>query len=57
MNSLLIPDKLNANYSSVKLDVKLQAKSLWKLQFCVSLDNNGLTKWKVTLPDCVHVTQ
>lgn len=52
-----ITDKLNAKYSLVRLDLMLQAKLLWKLQFCVSVDSNALTKWKVALPDCVHVIQ
>lgn len=42
-----ITDKLNAKYSLVRLDLMLQAKLLWKPQFCVSVDSNALTKWKV----------
>ena len=59
-NSVLFPfvtDKLNAKYSLVTLDLKLQAKFLQKLQCCVSADSNALTKWKVALPGCVHVIQ
>lgn len=52
-----ITDKLNAKYSLVRLDLMLQAKLLWKLHFCVSVHSNALTKWKVALPDCVHVIQ
>lgn len=58
MNSLLFPfvmDKLNAKYSLVRIDLKLQAKFLRKLQFCVSVDSSALTKWKVALLDCVLV--
>lgn len=60
MSSLLSPfvtDKVNAKYSSVRLDLNLQAEFLWKLQFCVSVDSNALAKWKLSLPDCVHVIE
>lgn len=57
-NSVVFPvltDKLNAKYSSVRLDLKLQVKFIWKLQFYISVDSNALTKWEVVLAECVHV--
>lgn len=43
--------------SLVRLDLKLQAKFLGKVQFCVSMDSNAPKKWEVALPDCAHVIQ
>ena len=58
MNSILFPLLLiNSMLGTVwpRLDLKLKAKFLWKLQFYVSVDSNALTKWRVAFPDCVHV--